>query len=441
MAIPSLSSPSGARVSSVTVKNKVLKTPCFFLPTSRGTVPHLTPDNVEEFDIPALYVGLEDCLDRLEASPILTNEGTIKKWIAAPSVQPTLLAPRRTSPLPSVSAGQSHINIVTASGAKKLTNDLYIKAVLKLCPELVIPLNDTPTSPPGVKRKPKIVERSVNWTTELLLALKATDAFNTTKVFFPVPDLDTQYLTPIFQFFQENQLANNIAGLAFSNNVNPLPADLVGLPRLSIQKFESPLEILKCIQRGIDIIVPDMITQATDAGVALTFSFPPPSKDVLNSKIELGLDMWDERFATDMEPLQSGCVCKTCRRYKRAYVRHLLQARELVAWILLQLHNVYVFTAFFQGIRASIQEGNFDEDVKKFEEIYMTSFPASHGFGPRKRGYQMDLTNVQPVENKPAWISMKSPLEKEIANEYEALKVTERKEDTQDYNEPELHNR
>lgn len=60
MAIPSLSSPSGARVSSVTVKNKVLKTPCFFLPTSRGTVPHLTPDNVEEFDIPALYVGLED---------------------------------------------------------------------------------------------------------------------------------------------------------------------------------------------------------------------------------------------------------------------------------------------------------------------------------------------------------------------------------------------
>lgn len=71
----------------------------------------------------------------------------------------------------------------------------------------------------------------------------------------------------------------------------------------------------------------------------------------------------------------------------------------------------------------------------------MTSFPASHGFGPRKRGYQMDLTNVQPVENKPAWISMKSPLEKEIANEYEALKVTERKEDTQDYNEPELHNR
>ncbi|EPX73845.1 queuine tRNA-ribosyltransferase [Schizosaccharomyces octosporus yFS286] len=425
--------PSSARISSVSLKSKVLQTPCFIFPTSKGTIPHLTPDNINDNEVPIVYFGLEDSLDLLEKSPIFTVDGEIDKWVAGTPSQSILIAPRRSIPLPSVSAGPQNIEILTSSGLRKLTNEVYVKAITKLRPEIAIALNDNPSNVPGVKRKPKMTERSITWTNELLSSLQNNELTEKVKVFFPVPNVETSYLTPLIERFRESDYKQHITGLACYGDLQSIPSDLSIYPKLFLRPLLTPLAILQSIHQGADIIMADLVNQASDSGIAFTFTFPAPVENLLNRKLELAWDMWNNRFATDLSPLQPGCSCNTCQSYSRAYVHHLLQARELVGWIMVQQHNIHVFHNFFAGIRDSIKAGNFLRDTEIFEKIYSPNFPRTTGLGPRKRGYQMDLTDVQPKENKPSWVQLKSE-----TNDAETSHTTKKKESIQGFQESEL---
>jgi len=83
-----------------------------------------------------------------------------------------------------------------------------------------------------------------------------------------------------------------------------------------------------------------------------------------------------------------GCKCYACRKHHRAYVQHLLTAKEMTAWVLLQIHNVKIVSNFFAAIRGSITRGTFEEDCKTFAQTYEEEFPEQTGHGPRLRGYQ-----------------------------------------------------
>ncbi|EPY51496.1 queuine tRNA-ribosyltransferase [Schizosaccharomyces cryophilus OY26] len=428
--------PSSARISSVSLKNKVLQTPCFIFPTSKGTIPHLTPDNINHNEVPVVYFGLEDSLDLLEKSPILNADGEIDKWVAGTPSQSILIAPRRSSPLPSVSAGPHHIQVLTSSGLRKLTNEVYVKAITKLRPEIAIPLNDNPSNAPGVKRKPKMIERSVTWTDELLTVLQNKQLTEKVKVFFPIPNVEAPFLNPLIERFRENDYQQNISGLACYGNLQSIPSELSIYPKLFLRPLLTPLAILQSIHQGADIVMADLVNQASDAGIVFTFSFPPPVEDLQNRKLELAWDMWHNRFATDLSSLQPGCNCNICQSYSRAYVHHLLQTRELVGWIMVQQHNIHVFHNFFCGIRDSIAAGSFLEDTERFERIYAPNFPRTTGLGPRKRGYQMDLTDVQPIENKPNWVQLKTETDDDKTSH-----MIQKKENAQEFQEPELPER
>ncbi|WBW75045.1 queuine tRNA-ribosyltransferase accessory subunit Qtrtd1/Qtr2 [Schizosaccharomyces osmophilus] len=428
--------PSSARISSVSLKSKVLQTPCFIFPTSKGTIPHLTPDNINDNELPVVYFGLEDSLDLLEKSPIFTAEGEIDKWVAGTSSQSILVAPRRSTPLPSVSAGSHHIQILTSSGLKKLTNEVYVKAIIKLRPEIAIPLNDNPSNAPGVKRKPKMTEKSITWTDELLSGLQNNQLTEKVKVFFPVPNVEAPYLDPLIERFRENDYKQHISGLACYGNLHSIPSELSVYPKIFLRPLLTPLAILQSIHQGADIVMADLVNQASDSGIAFTFAFPPPVEDLQNIKLELAWDMWNSIFAADLSPLQPGCSCNTCQSYSRAYIHHLLQTRELVGWIMIQQHNIHVFHNFFSGIRDSIKAGNFLHDTEIFKKIYSSNFPRATGLGPRKRGYQMDLTDVQPVENKPNWVQLKPE-----TNNTEFSHTTQKKEKVQEFQESELPER
>ena len=66
-------------------------------------------------------------------------------------------------------------------------------------------------------------------------------------------------------------------------------------------------------------------------------------------------------FKTDFSPLEEGCDCYTCRHYSRAYVDHLLRAREINGFTLATIHNERFFIKLLDDIRASIDGGYFDE--------------------------------------------------------------------------------
>jgi queuine tRNA-ribosyltransferase len=176
------------------------------------------------------------------------------------------------------------------------------------------------------------------------------------------------------------------------DSLESLPKELHDLPRLAFTEPNTPHQILREISLGVDILTVPFITAATDAGIALDFSFPAPPHIQRDHEaiptLPLGIDMWLPEHAADLSPLVEGCKCYACTNHHRAYVQHLLNAKEMLAWVLLQIHNHHVVDLFFTGIRQSIANGTFENEVLDFERRYEPLLPEKTGQGPRVRGYQ-----------------------------------------------------
>lgn len=206
-----------------------------------------------------------------------------------------------------------------------------------------------------------------------------------------------------------DDLSADVSGLALytSDVVTNLPAALDPLPRLSLEQPGNPQEVLRGVSLGIDVFTPTFASEATDAGVALSFHFPPPPPRPSKEEPDrhpLGMSLWDERHTFDASPLVPGCSCAACRKHSRAYVRHLLETKEMLAWVLLQMHNLHVLDGFFAGVRGSISVGGFEADREGFEGRYEGKVPAGGaGRGPRVRGYQAKSEAAQERRNEVAF--------------------------------------
>jgi queuine tRNA-ribosyltransferase len=71
------------------------------------------------------------------------------------------------------------------------------------------------------------------------------------------------------------------------------------------------------------------------------------------------INISNARFKNDTDPIESECTCYTCRNYSRAYLRHLYLSKELLAYRLNTIHNVYYYMNLMQQIRAAIFQGKF----------------------------------------------------------------------------------
>lgn len=115
--------------------------------------------------------------------------------------------------------------------------------------------------------------------------------------------------------------------------------------------------------------------------------------------------MWDASHSTSVTPLSKGCPCYACTSHHRAYIQHLLSAKEMLGWFLIQIHNHTILDSFFANIRSSIQTGTFDAAVAAFEAYYEPRLPEKTGQGPRIRGYQFKSEeHARPEKkNKKKW--------------------------------------
>ena len=67
----------------------------------------------------------------------------------------------------------------------------------------------------------------------------------------------------------------------------------------------------------------------------------------------------------DDTPIEEGCQCPACRRYSKAYIRHLLKAGEMLGMRLCVLHNLYFYNHMMEEIRDALDAGRFAEYKKK----------------------------------------------------------------------------
>ena len=72
------------------------------------------------------------------------------------------------------------------------------------------------------------------------------------------------------------------------------------------------------------------------------------------------LNLWNEKYKLDDSPIDAGCQCPACRSYSRAYIRHLLKAKEMLGMRLCVLHNLYYYNRLMERIRTALEEGRFE---------------------------------------------------------------------------------
>ncbi len=71
------------------------------------------------------------------------------------------------------------------------------------------------------------------------------------------------------------------------------------------------------------------------------------------------LNLFNRQYEKDVRPIEEGCQCPACRRYSRAYIRHLLKAKEMLGMRLCVLHNLYFYNTMMEEIRTALDEGRF----------------------------------------------------------------------------------
>ncbi|MCI6654434.1 MAG: tRNA guanosine(34) transglycosylase Tgt [Christensenellales bacterium] len=113
----------------------------------------------------------------------------------------------------------------------------------------------------------------------------------------------------------------------------------------------TPANILEAVERGVDFF--DCVYPARNGrhGHAYTNH---GKMNLMNKKYEL-----------DDRPLDETCNCPTCRKYSRAYIRHLLKAKEMLGLRLMVTHNLYFYNNMMEEIRDAIEKGCFKEYKKK----------------------------------------------------------------------------
>lgn len=340
--------------------------------------------------------------------PVLQRDvpDALRNFIALPQDTLLVLGPRRNPPIPSpLHNTNKELGVLTSVGYKALSSEYYAAATQKLQPDIVVGLADIPfgREQVGIKRKDKMSDRTEVWTRDIIAKKATLDKRQPSwGIFAPILPIDRDLQSWYLEHLVDDMI-DKIAGVAIYDAylLDDLSEELHHLPRLSFHAPASPHEILRQVGLGMDIFTVPFLTDATDAGIALDFTFPAPSKDTTtSSRQDLGLDMWSDVHATSVTPLSQGCTCYACTKHHRAYIQHLLAAKEMLGWVLIQIHNHAILSAFFAGIRASIEADTFDADVTAFERYYESALPDKTGQGPRVRGYQFKSEEHAKPEKK-----------------------------------------
>ncbi|TAQ83979.1 hypothetical protein B7494_g7702 [Chlorociboria aeruginascens] len=409
-----------------------LETPNFIAISSRGVIPHMTPDIIASHtQINGVHMAIEDYIEKTiqSAPPVLSCTGAspLHTFTSLPSSIITVLAPRRT---PAVAAPNGNtdtaISLFTSTGFQILTNTAYIDCINTLKPDIAISLADISYgNTPGTKRLLKMGDRTQSWMSSLL------SSEPTTSIFAPILPIDSLSQSEYLNYLAD-ETADDISGLAFydSNLLPDIPATtlLSRLPRLSINEPVGPQQILIQISLGMDIFTIPFIGSATDAGITLSFQFPRPTQ--VNESVTkegsnilpLGIDMWPTQHSKSVLPLSPNCSCYTCTSHHRAYIQHLLSAKEMLGWVLLQIHNHHIVSEFFTSIRQSIERGSFEKDAEEFAKVYESELPERSGQGPRIRGYHFRSEGPgEAKRNKSAWGNLNNGKDNEVLGDGEVV--------------------
>eukprot|EP00884_Botryococcus_braunii_P013285 jgi/Botrbrau1/21958/Bobra.0249s0081.1 len=399
-----------ARTGILTLRGQEFQTPAVLLYTRRGGPLNLTPDLVEE-------LGPDAASYHLDATQFLENPDpeTLQKFgkgghafLAAQDK--VLVATTRDATSYAYpkwrTVNAKGVRVEVSGGLTELSPEKYAAIIEALRPDLYSSLADEIAWDASRKRAVAAVNRTLKWLDDLLNRPRgAGHSEEPSPVLAPITG--ASFLEERRRSAAESA-ARPVSGFVLSGfgtgesweqrlehlqvAVKELPD---GLPRLLVGPSGSPDEVLAAVSCGVDIFDTAYAALATQAGYALTFPIdevagptdcPEASasdcpgstaiegpadqrrsgedgeQDGEAAGVMLGSDdtkinIWAEGYRRDPGPLLVGCQCFTCRKHSRAYVHHLLMSHEMLAQVLLELHNTHHMLRFFRVIKDAIRVG------------------------------------------------------------------------------------
>jgi queuine tRNA-ribosyltransferase len=113
----------------------------------------------------------------------------------------------------------------------------------------------------------------------------------------------------------------------------------------------TPANILEAVERGVDF-----------------FDCVYPTRNGRHGHLYTNhgkINLFNAKYELDSRPIEEGCQCPACKHYSRAYIRHLLKAKEMLGMRLCVLHNLYFYNTMMEEIREAIEQGNYSEYKKR----------------------------------------------------------------------------
>lgn len=126
----------------------------------------------------------------------------------------------------------------------------------------------------------------------------------------------------------------------------------------------TPANILEAVERGVDF-----------------FDCVYPTRNGRHGHLYTNygkINLFNAKYELDDRPIEEGCGCPACARYSRAYIRHLLKAKEMLGMRLCVLHNLYFYNTMMEEIRQALEDGEFASYKKRKLESMQSGVGTQH---------------------------------------------------------------
>ncbi len=203
------------------------------------------------------------------------------------------------------------------------------------------------------------VERTTRWLVrcrqEMMRLNSLEDTINPRQLLFGInqgavyPDIRIEHAKRIAQLGLDGYAVGGLAvGETHEEMYDILDQVVPHLPEdkpTYLMGVGTPANILEGVERGIDF-----------------FDCVYPTRNGRHGHLYTGrgkINLFNAKYELDHRPIEEGCQCPACKRYSRAYIRHLLKAKEMLGMRLCVLHNLYFYNTMMQEIRDALETGNF----------------------------------------------------------------------------------
>lgn len=385
---------AGERAGQLELGARLCATPFPLLNTRGGTLPHLTQETLLYLDGSGSPLLIPYQYHARQTDVLQDYKKGLGSFLGLKNNPVLLTIQDPLEPAKSGYHGNKNISVWNNTNREIVNPSRYMEFVAAARPDLFVTLcdADTPGDATG-KRIAKSLSKSLAFLDDCLELKAKHPSLEKTAVLAPLEgglDPESRMRSaeecckrPVHGFLLDGFHMNGPAAEALAwpaiqpvltESVRQLPPNK---PRFFFGAARPEL-VFRLLAAGVDIFDSTYPCLATERDAALIFTNTARAdggEDAAvvaggqgeaesHQGVDLEMCMKDTGHRLDMRALVAGCSCYSCRKYSRAYIHHLVQVKEMLGKVLLQIHNIHHYQMFFNSLRQAVME----DRVEAFQE-------------------------------------------------------------------------